>query len=309
MKMPAIKAYSLNKSYSGYKAVSDLSLTVPEGSIYGFLGPNGAGKTTTIKMLTGMLKPDSGSIELFGEKLVFGKPYPSDWIGLLPDVPDFYGWMNGEEFLRLCANLIGMKKEGLEERIKDILIKVGLNKYSKRIKGYSRGMKQRLGIAQALLHKPRIVFLDEPTSALDPVGRKEVLDLIGSLRNEVTVFLSTHILTDVERICDRVAVLDKGKIILEDEITSLKDTFSDGRVQIKVFPHMRDAALEILKKCPFISEVNCREENIIEFKMQVNERNSTELICTLASQNIGITELITNKADLEDIFVRVVNHK
>jgi ABC-2 type transport system ATP-binding protein len=307
--MLAIKTEGLIKEFSGIKAVDNVCLHVPEGSVYGFLGPNGAGKTTTIKMLTGMLKPSSGTIEIFGEKAVYGKPYGNNCIGFLPDVPDFYGWMKGDEFLLLCGRLVGMKDSEIRLQSKEILKRVGLDHVNKKIKGYSRGMKQRLGIAQALLHKPRIVFMDEPTSALDPMGRKEILELILDLRKEMTVFLSTHILTDVERVCDRVAVLNKGKILVEDEITHLKDLFSNNLVQLDVMPGFLEKAVNSIKKLPCVDDIQTRDNNILELKMKVNEENNIKLLSALGHDGIAITAMTTNNAGLEDIFVKVVNQK
>lgn len=305
--MLAIKAEGLVREFSGVKAVDDVSLHVPEGSIFGFLGPNGAGKTTTIRMLTGMLKPNAGNIEIFGEKAVYGRPYKNNWIGFLPDVPDFYGWMRADEFLLLCGRLVGMKEETVRSQTREILIKAGLENVNKKIKGYSRGMKQRLGIAQALLHKPRIVFLDEPTSALDPMGRKEILDLILELKKEMTVFLSTHILSDVERVCDRVAVLNKGKVLMEEEMVHLKDVFSNGRVKLEVMQGYAQKTIALVRKLPFVEEVKECDNNTIKLRMQINEENNTKLLSALGNDGIALTGLAQNSADLEEIFVKVVN--
>lgn len=305
--MLAIKAEGLVREFSGVKAVDHVSLHVPEGSIFGFLGPNGAGKTTTIRMLTGMLRPNAGSIEIFGEKAVYGKPYKNNWIGFLPDVPNFYGWMRADEFLLLCGRLVGMEEEAVRNQTREILMKAGLENANRKIKGYSRGMKQRLGIAQALLHKPRIVFLDEPTSALDPMGRKEILDLVLELKKEMTVFLSTHILSDVERVCDRVAVLNKGKVLMEEEMVQLKDVFANGLVRLAVMSGYTEKAIASVQKLPFIEEIKSCENNIIELKMQINEEHNTKLLSTLGNDGIALTGMTQNSAGLEEIFVKVVN--
>lgn len=305
--MLAIKAEGLVREFSGVKAVDHVNLHVPEGSVFGFLGPNGAGKTTTIRMLTGMLKPNAGDIEIFGEKAVYGKPYKSNWIGFLPDVPDFYGWMRADEFLLLCGKLVGMKEESIRNQTREILVKVGLGDVNKKIKGYSRGMKQRLGIAQALLHKPRIVFLDEPTSALDPMGRKEILDLILELKKEMTVFLSTHILADVERVCDRVAVLNRGKILMEEEMVHLMDAFSNGLVKLEVMQGYVEKAIASVQNLPFVEEVKKSDNNSIELRMQINEENNIKLLSALGNDGIALTGMAQNSAGLEEIFVKVVN--
>ncbi len=220
--MHALVLNALCRRYGNLLAVDHLDLCVPAGSIFGFLGPNGAGKTTTLRMITGLLRPSSGEIRIDGLPVAFGMATGRERIGYLPDVPTFPPWMTPREYLRFSGSLYGITHRDLERRITETLGLVGLDKANRRIGGYSRGMKQRLGIAQALLHKPALLLLDEPASALDPIGRKEVMDIIRSLAGTTTVFFSTHILADIERVCDSVAILDKGHLILEDEITKLK---------------------------------------------------------------------------------------
>ena len=220
--MLALELNALCRRYGNLLAVDHLDLSVPAGSIYGFLGPNGAGKTTTLRMITGLLRPSSGEIRINGLPVAFGMATGRERIGYLPDVPTFHPWMTPREYLRFSGSLYGIAHRDLERRISESLALAGLEKANRRIGGYSRGMKQRLGIAQALLHKPALVLLDEPASALDPIGRKEVMDIIRNLAGSTTVFFSTHILADIERVCDRVAILDKGRLVLEDDIVRLK---------------------------------------------------------------------------------------
>ncbi|MDR2543460.1 MAG: ABC transporter ATP-binding protein [Treponema sp.] len=211
---------NLSKSFGANKVIDNISFDVPEGSIFGFIGANGAGKTTTMNMILGFLETDSGGITACGEKVSYGKTVKS--IGYLPDVPEFYNYMRPMEYLSLCGELSGMPKAKIMERGKELLELVGLSKANRKIGGFSRGMKQRLGIIQALLGEPNLLICDEPTSALDPMGRKEILDILIAVRGKTTVIFSTHILNDVERICDRVAFLHKGKIVLESAISDLK---------------------------------------------------------------------------------------
>ena len=218
----AIETVKLHKSFNGVKAVDNLDLAVPLGSVYGFLGPNGAGKTTTIKMLTGLSRPGGGNIRICGKELRFGSIEHREDIGFLPDVPSFYDWMNADEFLLFSGKLFGLDSLTLKTRSKELLEMVDLAGVKKRIGSYSRGMKQRLGIAQALIHRPGVLLLDEPTSALDPIGRKEVLQVISSLAGKTTVFFSSHILADVERVCDRVVILHQGKKLIEGTMPELK---------------------------------------------------------------------------------------
>ncbi len=220
--MDILQISSINKSFGENQVLKDLSLTVKEGSIFGFIGQNGAGKTTTMKMILGLHKIDAGEIKVCGERVTYGQNKTNGFIGYLPDVPEFYNYMKPTEYLKLCGAITGLPKTVATARIEELLSLVGLENANKRIGGYSRGMKQRLGIAQALLNEPKLLICDEPTSALDPVGRKEILEILLKVKGKTTVVFSTHILSDVERICDEIAVLHNGKIALTGTIPELK---------------------------------------------------------------------------------------
>lgn len=213
--MNAIVTAGLVKDFNKVRAVDGLNLTVAEGAIFGFLGPNGAGKTTTIRMLTGMARPTAGSAQVAGVDLgEDGKVRAR--IGYLPEEPAFYTWMTPLEYLDHVGRLFGLPAAERKARGRTLLEQVGLAEVGKRrIRGFSRGMRQRLGLAQALVNRPAVLFLDEPVSALDPGGRKEVLDLIAGLRGQCTVFMSSHILADIERVCDTVGIIDHGRVVVE----------------------------------------------------------------------------------------------
>lgn len=212
----------LRKKFGNKEVLCGLELLVPEHSIFGFIGKNGAGKTTAMEEVLGLLKPDEGEIFVAGEKVIYGQAATNRNIGYLPDVPEFYPYMTPMEYLRLCGEICGMEKTEIRNRSRELLEMVGLEGEKHRIKGFSRGMKQRLGIAQALLNRPKLVICDEPASALDPVGRKEILDLLLSVGEQATVFFSTHILSDVERICTNAAFLNEGRIVKQGSISELK---------------------------------------------------------------------------------------
>ena len=212
----------VKKAFGGTEVLCDVSMSVPEHSVFGFIGQNGAGKTTTMKMVLGLLKPDDGDICIKGEPVVYGQNRTSRCIGYLPDVPEFYGFMTPSEYLSMCGEITGMRREEIREKSVQLLELVGLTAANKRIKGFSRGMKQRLGIAQALLNSPELLICDEPTSALDPVGRKEILEVLQAVRERTTVLFSTHILSDVERICDKIAFLHEGRIALNGTLEELR---------------------------------------------------------------------------------------
>jgi len=207
-----IKIDGLTKYYGEQKAVDNLSLSIPEGTIFGFLGPNGAGKTTTIKMIVGINTPDSGSININGRTPFM--PSAREEIGFMPEEPHFYDQLTGLEFMRFAANLFSQKSQA-KESLEEILKKTGIYEArNKKIKNYSKGMKQRLGFAQALVNDPKYIFLDEPLEGLDPIGRRELKIMLENIKKEgKTIFFNSHILSDVENICDQIGIIHLGKLI------------------------------------------------------------------------------------------------
>jgi len=220
--MGVLEIKQLYKRFGHHEVLKGLDMDVPEHSIFGFVGQNGAGKTTTMKIILGLLKPDSGSVTVCGEKVTYGESKTNRYIGFLPDVPEFYGYMNPMEYLKLCGEITGLTKAQIKSKSEELLELVGLKDQKKKIGGFSRGMKQRLGIAQALLNDPKLLICDEPTSALDPIGRKEILDILYAAKGKTTIVFSTHILSDVEKICDRIAVLHEGKLALCGTLSEIK---------------------------------------------------------------------------------------
>lgn len=222
--MDMLKISGLRKRFGDKEVLAGLDMTVPEHSIFGFIGKNGAGKTTTMKTILGLMRPDAGEVYVAGERVSYGQTSTNRHVGYLPDVPEFYPFMTAGEYLRLCGESLEMDGSEIKSRSAEMLELVGLSSEKHRIKGFSRGMKQRLGIAQALLGKPKILICDEPTSALDPIGRKEILDILLSAKEQTTVLFSTHILTDIERICTDVAFLNDGKIAVQGTVAEIKST-------------------------------------------------------------------------------------
>lgn len=249
--MDMLRITGLRKHFGDKTVLDGLELTVPKNSIFGFIGQNGAGKTTTMKTVLGLLQADEGEIYVDGEKVTYGQTPTNRHIGYLPDVPEFYSFMTAPEYLHFCGQITGMKASEIESRTKELLELVGLGNEKHRIKGFSRGMKQRLGIAQALLNRPKLLICDEPTSALDPVGRKEILDILLAAREQTTVLFSTHILSDVERICSDIAFLHGGKTVIQGKLADIKATYrseeylletekeADAAALQKTFPAMR----------------------------------------------------------------------
>lgn len=230
--MNVLEINQLNKSFGNKNVLSGLDMNVPKNSIFGFVGQNGAGKTTTMKIILGLLKADSGTITVCEEKVTYGDTKTNRHIGYLPDVPEFYGYMKPMEYLLLCGEITELTKNQTLSKGKELLELVGLSEEKRKIKSFSRGMKQRLGIAQALLNEPKLLICDEPTSSLDPIGRRQILDILLAIKGKTTVVFSTHILSDVERVCDYVAVLHNGKLALQGTLSEIRDQSSSNGFSI-----------------------------------------------------------------------------
>ena len=306
----AIETNNLCKSFKGFKAVDNLNLNVPEGSIYGFLGPNGAGKTTTIKMLTGLSQPTQGSIRINGSEVKFGSLRNRTDIGFLPDVPNFYDWMTPVEFLKFSGEMFSIDRKVLAGRIESLMALVGLEGIKKKIGGFSRGMKQRLGIAQALINEPRVVFMDEPTSALDPIGRKEVMDILLKLAAKVTVFFSSHILSDIERVCDRVVILDKGKMVLEDSMEELRNKYSKRIIAIET--EKGESKLKLLReleKKDWVEKVQDLDNGELQLYAADMCKAQHEIPAAFSATGAPLIKMNVLEPTLEDIFMKVVDSK
>lgn len=219
--MDVLSFSHVRKSFGSRQVLKDLTFRVPEHSIYGFIGPNGAGKTTSMRLALGLCAPDAGEITVCGQKVRPGRFSPGRLVGYLPDVPEFYGYMTPAEYLDLAGSIAGIGRRERREQISRLLELVGLAP-DRKIRGFSRGMKQRLGIAQALLGNPRLLICDEPTSALDPAGRVEILEILQKVRDTTTVIFSTHILSDVERICDSIGVLSGGTLAFSGSMQKVR---------------------------------------------------------------------------------------
>ncbi|MBC1485713.1 ABC transporter ATP-binding protein [Listeria seeligeri] len=299
--MGKLKIQGLKKKYNGKIVIKGINLTINNKECVALIGPNGAGKTTIINMIVQILTPDEGQITLNGQdaKLVREK------IGFLPQYPEFYGWMTAVECLRFMGKLSNMEKKDIETRIQEVLLLVGLaDKSKKKISTYSGGMRQRLGIAQAILHRPELLILDEPVSALDPIGRREIIQLLENLKKEITILFSTHILKDAEEICDRIAIIKEGELVTDKTITQLLQEESSSIFDVE-FIGDSDAWQQILIQNEFIEKI---EKIGTVYQVYSTDRKacSEAILKTLLQINGELIRVENRHQNLEEIFVEKV---
>jgi ABC-2 type transport system ATP-binding protein len=301
----ALEIRRLTKRYGEKRALDRVDMRVEEGSIFGFLGPNGAGKTTTLRILTGLARPTKGAVRVLGHDVGTAGNDVRAEIGFLPDVPGFYEWMTAEEFLRFAGGLFGIGRRSLDERVGVLLDLAGLTDVKTRIGGYSRGMKQRLGVAQALINAPKLLMLDEPTSALDPMGRKDVLDMLASLKGRTTVFFSTHILADVERICDTVAILDHGRVVVQAPIDELKARYGAEKVIVEVGDGADELA-QAFRAEAWATTVEHAENGTIAVTVNDTMAARRAIPAMVAARGLALSRMEAGEMGLEEVFVELV---
>jgi ABC-2 type transport system ATP-binding protein len=294
----AIETHHLRKHYRDKVAVADLSLAVPRGSIFGFLGPNGAGKSTSVKLLLGLVRPTGGAAWLLGAPA--GDQRTRQRVGFLPEQFRFYEWLTPAELLRLHGRLAGMASAALNRRIPQMLELVGLAPHrDRRIHDFSKGMMQRIGLAQALIHEPDIVFLDEPTSGLDPIGRRVVRDVIRAQRQRgTTVFLNSHLLSEVEITCDRVAFLKDGQVIASHSLESLESGASSVTV------HLKNPSASLLPELQRRGIAATLDGERLE--LAAVPHASLPELARLVAAGADIYSFTPRQASLEDLFLHLV---
>ncbi len=296
---PAIETLHLRKKYGATIAVRDLSLTVPHGEVFGFLGPNGAGKSTTVKMLLGLVAPTGGEAQLFGES-----PQSAavrERIGFLPEHFRFHEWLKADEFLTLHGKLYRMTASDLATRIPELLELVGLTRAAhRRLSEFSKGMLQRVGLAQAMLNRPSLIFLDEPTSGLDPLGRRLVRDIIAHLKAEgTTVFLNSHFLSEVEVTCDRVAFINHGQVIHTDTMANLLRRTTE--VTLRAEP----LSAELLASLEQMGHHIHRNGDAVTLLVD-NPQSVPDIARMVVGLGAKLHELHPRQTSLEDIFVNII---
>jgi ABC-2 type transport system ATP-binding protein len=296
---PAIETNELRKVFGDNAAVKSLTLQIQQGEVFGFLGPNGAGKTTSIKMLVGLIRPTSGKASLLGAP--FGDRSTRARIGFLPEHFRFQDWLTAQEFLTLHGDLYGMERRRLTDRIDELLGRVGLTGFrDKSLATFSKGMLQRIGLAQALLNQPSLVFLDEPTSGLDPVGRILVRDIIRELREQGTcVFLNSHLLSEIEVTCDRVAFISHGQVIRVLELASL----NTGRLTAAI--RVEGLTPEILSGLAAWAEDIHLDGSHLTLTVH-QESALPEINRYLVAHEAAVYEISPKHVSLEDLFIETV---
>ena len=305
--MSSVSAENLKKYYGSVHALDGLNLNVAPGTVYGFLGPNGAGKTTTLRILTGLAYPTSGKAQVAGVDVLKDGHKLARHIGHLPEEPAFYTWMTPREFLDYLGRLYGLKATERAARTRELLALVRMEDVSKRrIAGFSRGMRQRLGVAAALIHHPEVLFLDEPASALDPAGRKEVLDLIENLRGQCTVVMSTHILADVERVCDVVGIIAKGRMLVQSPREELLERYAVPAFEMEADNHVALARwAEDLRRNSWVTAVTA-QNGTLRITVKDVQTAKRSLLTQAVEAGLVLNRYEEIRPSLEDVFLQLV---
>jgi ABC-2 type transport system ATP-binding protein len=302
---PAIELRGLTRRFGDTLALDDVDLVVRPGLVFGFLGRNGAGKTTALRILSGLARPTGGTAHVLGHDVTQATDVVRARIGFLPDVPGFYPWMTAREYLEFAGQLFGIDPATLDARARALLEMAGLASVTTRVGGFSRGMKQRLGIAQALINAPSLLMLDEPTSALDPIGRHEVLEMVASLRGRTTVFFSTHILADVERVCDAVAILEQGRVVVSATVDELTARAAANCLVVEVEGDDGAAVAALLEGRVWLRSLERTEQTL---RMTVSDLPTAqrEIPAAIAAAGAALRRFEIDDASLEDVFVKLV---
>ena len=309
--MNAIRCENLSKQYGAVHALTDLNLDVSAGAIFGFLGRNGAGKTMAIRLMTGLARPSAGAAWVNGLETTRADSLARAAFGYLPQDPAFYNWMTPLEYLDYVGRIYGLPAAERRSRSDEVLRLVGLTEAAKRrIAGFSGGMGQRLGIAQALFHRPPVLFLDEPTSALDPAGRYEVLEMISGLRGQVTVFLSSHILADVERVCDTIGIVHRGKLLLvaeRDELLARYATNVIALTLIRAETEKRPFLVATLEQQEWVTAVTTEglEETAVHITVNDPDRARVEILPLIVALGVTLNRYDWIRPTLEEVFLQL----
>ncbi|WP_239618441.1 ABC transporter ATP-binding protein [Cohnella mopanensis] len=301
--MNLLKAEGLSRKYGKTDALSQASFVIGENRCIALLGPNGAGKTTTLSLLAGLLDPTSGT-------LVMNSDLSSDrrrWMGFLPQHPAFFGWMTGFETMVTAGRLCGLSSKEAAERGKELLEAAGLKEAAnRRVSGYSGGMKQRLGLAQAVVHRPRLLLLDEPVSALDPIGRRDVLTMLDNWKREMTIVLSTHVLHDAEQVCDELILMNRGRVMMQGEIEQLRQ--AAGAPYLNIVVEEGEKANNWLGRIERIQGVTKVDGGKSQCRVHTDEMDSVrdKVLRSALDEGVKLLTFEVSRKSLEQWFVEAV---
>jgi ABC-2 type transport system ATP-binding protein len=303
----AIETINLTKRYGSLTAVNKLNLKVEKSTIHGFLGPNGAGKTTTIKVLVGLLRPDGGAVRVLGQEVRGDRPDVRLKVGYMPELPKFPKHLKGWELLDIYGRMYGMTAQERKEQTPKLLETVGLKGREKDLIGkYSKGMQQRLGIAQALLNEPELVILDEPSLGLDPVGMVEVRELVKGIAKEgVTVFVSSHLLSEVEQICSHVTIIHRGVSLVSDTLQNVSNKFSGPTILQVEVAKLSDAIIQKVKELQFVSNVS-QDGNMLIIELKTRDDVRSQISQEITNSGGVIVSMSLKGPTLEEVFMQLV---
>lgn len=302
-----LKADGISRNYGSQRAVDNVSFEIQKGEVLGFLGPNGAGKSTTMKILSGNLSPNTGEITINGYDLLTQPKQAKAHIGYLPEQPPLYKELTVKEFLRFCAQINQISSAKQAAAVDTVIERCGLSHVSKRlIANLSKGYQQRVGIAQAIIHTPAVVILDEPTSGLDPIQIREIRQLIRDIASEHSVILSTHILPEVQMLCDRVQIINQGQLVFSDTIATLSQHMEASKLLVTLANPPNIDALQALDGVMTVEQLNSTR-----FRLHYQpEQNPTEaLLAKAISRQWKLTELTPEHHSLEDVFMNIIQHE
>ena len=308
--MPSVETVHLTKRYGQFTALSDLSLSLKGSKVIGFLGPNGAGKTTTLKMLTDLIRPSSGEALINGQNVHTHKKAALASVGSLIEMPEIYPSLTPREALRMVAEIRGVARDSRNKAIDEALADVRMTDWAdQRVAKFSKGMKQRVAVASTLLHDPEILLLDEPTTGLDPRGMSEVRDIVKTLKGKNRlVFMSSHLLAEVSDVCDEVAMIDHGKLLVYDTLSNVTSKFADGNgsVEVGLAAPLDESRLGDVTRISGVVSVERSGPTTLRMKFSGGLQAQQQILADMVRLNIGVVSFSKSASALEEVYLHLI---